>query len=310
MKKYLWLGLVTSLLMIAIGVGGSWLSPRPAEVSLHTIRAQTLRRTVRCGGVICPAETLPVYATTPCVVSAARAAVGQHVSGGDALFAVDAEATREVLAGQTAAGLSAADLSDTIRAVFSGTVAGLTSPTAALTAVDKPLALIRPDAAVQVTVAVREQDLPQVAVGQPVTVSGNGFSAVYSGVLAALSTTADTPLTAAATGAVTVGGVVLLDGTAADAALRTGLTATAEILTAEQPDQIVVPYECLLQDDDGTEYVYRQEGNRAVRQTVRTGWELGDGVQVLDGLSDGDRLVIEPERLDRQETVWITEAVA
>ena len=86
-----------------------------------------------------------------------------------------------------------------------------------------------------------------------------------------------------------------------DESLRLGLTATADIVVDEQENGLVVPYGCVLQDDDGQEYVYLYQNGQAVKRVIETGWELRDGFQVVSGLSAGEGLITEPALISEED---------
>lgn len=75
-----------------------------------------------------------------------------------------------------------------------------------------------------------------------------------------------------------------------DASLRVGLNAKAAVQVSSIPDALVVPYECVLQDEEGDEYVYAYADGRAAPTgfRVRGGVEhrIPCGVRVTDRGSD------------------------
>ena len=54
---------------------------------------------------------------------------------------------------------------------------------------------------------------------------------------------------------------------------------------------LTVPYEAVGQDENNEEYVYVADGARVERRTVKTGMELLEGVEVVEGLSPNDILL-------------------
>ena len=92
--------------------------------------------------------------------------------------------------------------------------------------------------------------------------------------------------------------VVSLDEGVVDDSLRTGLNAKAEIVTQTAEDVLLVPYECLVQNEQGEDcvYVYRENGV-AERQPIEVADEYADGVLVVSGISAGERVVQTPEAL-------------
>ena len=91
-----------------------------------------------------------------------------------------------------------------------------------------------------------------------------------------------------------------LDAGAADASLRFGLTARAEIVTAADGGRVVVPYEAIGADDDGQEYVLLLQNGTAVRQDIAPERELKNGA-LLDAAQSrrlsGQDAVRQPEQI-------------
>ena len=128
---------------------------------------------------------------------------------------------------------------------------------------------------------------------------GDGFSRRrYRGHLAEIAAAAKT--VSGGTEAV-VEGVVELDAGAADASLRFGLTARAEIVTAADDGRVVVPYEAIGADDGGQEYVLLLQNGTAVRQDIAPERELKNGA-LLDAAQSrqlsGQDAVRQPEQIE------------
>ena len=69
-------------------------------------------------------------------------------------------------------------------------------------------------------------------------------------------------------------------------------------MTVERRENVLlVPYDCLQQEADGTAFVYCLQGDTAIRRAVTLGKDYPEGTEVLEGLQDGERLVRAPERL-------------
>lgn len=142
---------------------------------------------------------------------------------------------------------------------------------------------------VQVRIAVPENRLKEVKVGQRVTVSGTAFaSSRYSGTLVSLGETAYTTVA----GTTVMDGVVALDAT--DTSLKCGLTAKVGICVNEE-EGLLLPYSSLAAADDGTEYVYVVENGRAVRRDITVSEELSNGVLVTAGVAAGETLILHAE---------------
>lgn len=300
MKKYVWLVLGTGLAVAAIFGIKAWTTKEEIPVTLMTIEPQTVQQTVNCTGKVEASESQAVYVEIPCVAKEIYVKEGQTVKQGDALFSVDAEATREALsqfAGSLPNGIS--DITDTqVTAPVSGVVASLSVREGEVTDHTQPCATITSGEGKQIAVAIRERFLPQVQIGQKVIVTGVAFSEEqYLGTLTSLAASAHQEYLGTVSETV-VDAVVSLDEGVVDDSLRTGLNAKAEIVTQTAEDVLLVPYECLVQNEQGEDcvYVYRENGV-AERQPIEVADEYADGVLVVSGISAGERVVQTPEAL-------------
>ena len=92
--------------------------------------------------------------------------------------------------------------------------------------------------------------------------------------------------------------MVTLDDDQLDDSLRPGLSAKARIVIGSTPAALVVPYEDVMQDEEGNEYVFLYQEGKAVKRMVVTGDELTSGYQILEGLQNGDQVIRAPEELE------------
>lgn len=74
--------------------------------------------------------------------------------------------------------------------------------------------------------------------------------------------------------------------------LLPGLTGEVQIVIAERPNAVIIPRRALI-----GEYVYVADGNRLVRRHVKKGFEALNQVEILEGVTVGDQVVVE--QLDR-----------
>lgn len=88
-------------------------------------------------------------------------------------------------------------------------------------------------------------------------------------------------------------------------ALRPGYTVQAEIPAGEEEVLWLLPYEAVLQDENGQDYVYVYREGEAVRRDVETGRELSTSVQITDGLSRYEKVVQNAESLDGEGPVSV-----
>ncbi|MCL6611253.1 MAG: efflux RND transporter periplasmic adaptor subunit [Peptococcaceae bacterium] len=76
--------------------------------------------------------------------------------------------------------------------------------------------------------------------------------------------------------------------------LRPGYTADLNIITTERKTALVVPYEAVVDKEDGRKYVFVVEGKTARQKEIKTGLNTELYTEVLSGLNEGDRVILNP----------------
>ena len=76
-----------------------------------------------------------------------------------------------------------------------------------------------------------------------------------------------------------------------DGQIRPGMFSQVTFVQAQSHGNFVVPRNVVLSDGDG-QFVYVVEGEHAVRRAVTTGLESGNLVEVTDGLTESDQVVV------------------
>lgn len=298
MRKYALLTL-TTLFVVGCLIGARVLmSEKPKRVRTVTVTPQTVYHTVECTGRVEAAESHEVFVPIPCVAGKVSVEVGQRVSSGDVLFDVDREATQTVLSQWTEAVTDGVGDVEAVTAPIDGIVTELSVQEGALTDHTTPCVVIAPSEEVCVAVVIREKHLRDVKVGQAVEVRGVGFAREsYRGVVSAIADSAHQQYIGSVSETV-VDAVVTLEDGEADRSLRVGLGATATVTVNTVTNALLIPYECIAQDDSGEEYVYvvAEDGN-AYRREIHSTAEYANGALMVSGISAGERLVLAPEGL-------------
>lgn len=78
-----------------------------------------------------------------------------------------------------------------------------------------------------------------------------------------------------------------------DEYLKPGLTVNAKIRTKTIENALVLPYNCILQDETNREYVYCVKKDFAEKKIISTGYELDNGVEV-SGITKNDKIIVNP----------------
>lgn len=297
--------MMTVLALLAVVGGVSWAMARPHTLSVpvHTVEEQTVRYTAEYTGKVESAESKSVYTDTACIAGEVLVKTGQVVEKGDVLFTVDGEATRQVAATLGGYGdLGEVALPDTEEMVapVRGIVSTLNVKAGEITSTDKPCVVISSGEALQVKISVPEKGLPRIFEGQAVSVSGVAFDKeVYGGSITDIASSARVQ-SASAGGETVVDVTVTLNPEDIDDSLRIGLSADTEILLEEAANTLVVPYEAVMQDDGGQEYVYLLQNGCAVKRAITTGRVMQEGFVVEEGLAAGEQVITAPERITEE----------
>lgn len=299
-RRYTLLLLLTAAIIGGLLFYGQWRKDSVQHVKTAVISSQTVRETAVCSGTIQTSESTEVFCSTPCVAGDVSVSVGDRVKAGDLLITVDRSATLAVAVD--------AGLSENQAALISGIPEALTAPKdGVVSAVNvkqgdtldtaSPCAVISSGSGLEVAVAVRENMLSDLRVGQTVEISGVAFrKKMYTGTLTSIASSARTRMNGTASETV-VDAVVSLAPEEIDESLLVGLTAKAEIITSQKEGVRLVPYECLAQNEEGGYYVYRVSGEEAIYTPIETGEEYAGGVELLSDLSDTEEIVRLPEQL-------------
>lgn len=90
--------------------------------------------------------------------------------------------------------------------------------------------------------------------------------------------------------------------------LAPNLITTIRLVDYQNANAIVIPLEVISENFSGEQYVYLvNENNKAEKRFIKTGLVEGDNVEVLEGLSNADRVIKEGARLVKEnENLRIT----
>jgi RND family efflux transporter MFP subunit len=140
---------------------------------------------------------------------------------------------------------------------------------------------------------VPERDAMNIRTGMMVRVSVEGAGATHEGRVARLSPSIDEASRTL---------LVETEVSNVDNSLRPGAFARAEIISASNQRALMVPPSTLA-TFAGIDRVFTVQDGKAVEKRVRTGRRTGAGVEILEGISPGDFVVIEPGNLTNGEKV-------
>jgi RND family efflux transporter MFP subunit len=159
---------------------------------------------------------------------------------------------------------------------------------------DKVFTLVRSDP-LRLKLPVPERDAPNIRIGQDVQIHLEGDSQIYHGKIARVS-----PAISSQNRTLMVEAEVPNP----DGALRAGSFARAEITVKTNTSITLVPATAIV-TFAGVNKVISVEKNQSVEKRVKTGRRSQDLVEILDGLSPGEPVVISPGNLVGGQTVTV-----
>lgn len=169
-----------------------------------------------------------------------------------------------------------------IRAPFAGRIAKRLVDVGNYVRVGTPIFVLVADDPLRLRGEVPERFVAELAIGQEVRGSVEAFPGdVLTGRLARISAAAD-----ATSRALTVEATIPNP----DGRLKVGFFCKAAILTKSDAEALVVPVEALVNFAGVTRVFIVDEGGIARTRPVRTGLSLGTKVEIVEGLSRGDRV--------------------
>lgn len=159
------------------------------------------------------------------------------------------------------------------------------------------------NASAVVNAAVSEDDISLVCEGQPVLIYGRGFGK-YSGTV---SSVADSARTLNSGGGSETVVDVQISFDAYDSSIKDGFSAQTEIYIDDEKEVLVVPYDAVNQDENGAEYVCVFRDGIAVRRDIETGIELSEGIEVISGISEYDKILTSDKQIADGQYVKVVE---
>ncbi len=204
-------------------------------------------------------------------------------------LAKEAVSTAQANVAQLKAGVDVAQtaLAETrIEAPFAGLVAQVQAELGEVVSPANPLLELVDDAEVTVEAPIDEADLGRLKVGMPVRIETDAYpDQPFHGKLVYISPVVLKDLRQNRSLNVEVG----LNG-AADK-FKVGMSADVEIVTDSRADVLWVPTAAVLRRGDRRQ-VYVAAGGRAKLRTVRCGLTNWDRTEILEGLREGERIIV------------------
>jgi multidrug efflux pump subunit AcrA (membrane-fusion protein) len=173
-----------------------------------------------------------------------------------------------------------------IRSPITGVIAVKSMEAGEMVKDDSVIVTVMDISSVYISMNLNEKDVMKVKQGQKVSfiVDAFGKEKDFTGIVEILTPVLDTKTRSVEVKAVVANtGSILLPGMFARAVIHTGTSIRG----------ILVPKSAVIRREDGRTEVYAVRNGIAVKGNVVTGNEYGDDVQVMEGISEGDKIIVQ-----------------
>jgi membrane fusion protein, multidrug efflux system len=294
----------------------------PAKVRLAVARVENVPTLTEVMGTVRPVQRAMIAAKVMGAIEELPVTLGQPVRAGDLLVKISAgEISAKVLQAQSQLNMARRDLERerdllaknastsemvkgledrftmtqamvseaetmlgyaTVRAPFDGVVARKLANAGDLSAPGQPLLEIEGTAAFQIEAGVPDSLAARLAVGTPLVVEVPAAGVTFTGALIEFSSASDA----------FARNVPAKISVPAGTAVRSGQFARVQVPGA--PARIMLAPAAAVSTLGQMERVFMAVDSRAVLRLVKTGATRGDRVEILSGVAEGDRLVLNP----------------
>lgn len=300
---------------------GCMIAPRLFVATLPKVNVTHLKQIeylnyVSASGVIEQRNKQQIKSQFPLIVSEVLVDTGDKVKKGQPVIKVDRDQTAQKILETTSLATMAdnstenimtsyKDIYDKVPAQvtssFDGVIETVSVTTGDFVAQDSTIASMVSGEDLIVNIQVPENKISKVALGQKAKISGEGFEdGKYKGVVSSISPSARKAIVGNSQETVID---VLVKISNPDKKIKCGFSAKADIIINDPCKVSVVPYEALLQEVDGREYVYVVENGMTVKRYITTNKELSDGIEVKSGLTSNDYIVKDAEKVKKSGTL-------
>lgn len=290
MKKYPIFFFLAVIILIA-----SVYTPEAMYASLPKVEyikaeKQNTKKTITVSGKIEAKEEALQTADCIYVVSDVLVTTGDEVKKGDKILKIDTEQTELIYSenGETYSGTKY------ITSQYDGVVNNIFIADGCVTTENAQLVSFIDTDNLQATLLIGEDVFSKVKVGQSLTITGSAFEKSYKGSITNIGAVAtqNTSSTAYVTATASI--------EEPDTALKSGFNIKAKIVTETLKDVLIIPSNCVSQDDNG-EFVYRLNGNKSEKVYIKTDEITSKGTIITSGINEGDYIITNPDSVAKDD---------
>ncbi len=172
-----------------------------------------------------------------------------------------------------------------IRTPISGIITRQDAHVGAIASPNVPLVSMISNAAFQIEALVSEAEIAKIHAGEEVLVTLDAYGSGTSFAAAVVSVDP---------GATTNQGVasyrVVIQFKEKDVRIKAGMTANAQIITAQKENVLAIPWNSVIERDGTSFILVKNQNGQAVEREIKTGIRSGDMIEVVSGLQEGERV--------------------
>lgn len=333
MKKYLLTFFCSILIIICIFSVGGHIKNSIPYVEVVDIVAKTARSTVVCPGTVEYIDSKEVFPNCVCIIKNINVKVGDKVSKGDTLMSANKAKLKDASSFnmdkdiiKDAQGIN--DINDLygllynndVQSVISnnyradgpyfnivspmdGVVSSVQVSESDTVTPNKAVITISSKDKLGVSLSINEAQISDIKLSQKVIITGSGFKGnEYMGKIDNISNEACKTVGIS-------GKETIVNATAGinefPSEIKPGFSVKCKIITSENDNAVIIPYQAVKADNDGREYVYKYCDKMAVKSYITTKNEYEDGFEVESGVNLGEKIVANPDLLKRDGYVKI-----
>lgn len=181
-----------------------------------------------------------------------------------------------------------------IRAPFTGEVARRYVDEGSLVSPSTPIVNIVHTESLKIIANILEKDIPYLKLGMKANIRVEAFpDKVFEGKIMNINSVLDLNTR-------TLQAEIHIPNK--DHMLKPGMFARIDILLLENPKALVILKDALI--EEGKEkYVFVLKGNKVAKRAISTGFEQGQFIEIKEGLSEGDQVVVRGKELLREDSI-------
>lgn len=181
-----------------------------------------------------------------------------------------------------------------ILAPFSGEIHRRYVDAGALVSPSTPIVNLIHTATLKVVAHVLEKDIPLIKTGMKATLTTESFPGkVFEGKIVRLNSALD-PATRTLQAEIEIPNPLRM--------LKPSMFARIELVLLEKPRALLVPRYAILMSN-GSKSVFVLEGNQAIQRRVVTGYEQDQYVEIVEGIREGERVIVKGQELIRDRSI-------